>query len=573
MGGVCEGGAESVPDGAAGDPEQRLRCAGAGECSEAPMSGRGRGGGSGVTDITESGCHVIVTIFLSLSFFMSSSHNSRASLLAGLRTGGVRSAVQPSFSLPRYPSQSQPSLYPDDDFVDSIPIPLTAAVDGSNNRYALQQPSSGLNPNSAPFSPALFSQNAMQQNQFQNQQAIQRQLLQLEMMRIQVCLAFLLATPANNPRPQAVQAQQIQAELLAQAQRQQQQQQQQAHAQAQAQAQARERRTSLGLTNAPATAGPHITAFDLRSATRSAQMRRANQAEQLRAQLGLTPPAEDQVPMTAALGGRFGGRAAGASTHLSRFIPEESEEYTTQMSPTPMGAGASLASNYVNVTSNAPPSRSDQVSNWRRPGNNNVGLSHRAVSSPTVKITPPPSERQRISPPPGITVTCPIAKGRPQPLNIFPVASLPLATVAIDTTDSVEDDEASSVRSSSISSPTTPRSSSSSTNHESQLSQREEATKKLYEGLGIDRPVQTVGTGQLQHFHNFPLSHAHTHSAQVVQSHRMASQPTRQPRGPPSGADELGPKNFATRIRRQAIGGLGMLMGARERRESYVEAY
>lgn len=508
---------------------------------------------------------------------MSSTHNSRASLLAGLRTGGVRSAVQPSFSLPRYPSQSQPSLYPDDDFVDSIPIPSTAAVDGSNNRYTLQQPSSGLNPNSAPFSPTLFSQNAMQQSQFQNnQQAIQMQLLQLEMMRIQVCFALLLHTSANNPWPQAVQAQQIQAELLAQAQRQQQQQ-QQAHAQAQAQAQARERRTSLGLINAPATAGPHITAFDLRSATRSAQMRRANQAEQLRAQLGLTP-AEDHVPMTAALGGRFGGRTATASTHLSRFIPEESEEYAAQMSPTPtIGAGTSLgnpASNYANVTSNAPPSRSDQVSNWRRPGNNNVGLSHRAVSSPTVKITPPPSERQRISPPPGITVTCPTAKGRPQPLNIFPVASLPLATVAIDTTDGTEDDEASSsVRSSSISSPTTPRSSSSSTNHESQLSQREEATKKLYEGLGIDRPVPTAGTGQLQYFHNFPLSHALPHSAQVVQSHRMASQPTRQPRGPPSGADELGPKNFATRIRRQAIGGLGMLMGARERRESYVEAY
>ena len=52
----------------------------------------------------------------------------------------------------------------------------------------------------------------------------------------------------------------------------------------------------------------------------------------------------------------------------------------------------------------------------------------------------------------------------------------------------------------------------------------------------------------------------------------MVSQPTRQPRGPPSGADELGPKNFATRIRRKAIGGLGMLMGARERRE-LVEAF
>ena len=306
-------------------------------------------------------------------------------------------------------------------------------------------------------------------------------------------------------------------------------------------------------------------------------MRRANQAEQLRAQLGRTPPAEEQVPMTAALGGRFGGRMASASTHLTRFIPEDPEEYSAQMSPTPgsttIVTGAPFVnppSNNVSVTSNAPLSRSDQVSNWRRPGNNNVGLSHRAVSSPTVKITPPPSERQRISPPPGITVTSPTAKGRPQPLTIFPVASLPLATVAIDITDSTEDDEASSVRSSSISSPTTPRSSSSSTNHESQLSPREEATKKLYEGLGIDRPV---GTGQPQHFHNFPLSHAYPQSAQVVQSHRMASQPTRQPRGPPSGADELGPKNFATRIRRQAIGGLGMLMGARERRESFVEAY
>jgi hypothetical protein len=90
------------------------------------------------------------------------------------------------------------------------------------------------------------------------------------------------------------------------------------------------------------------------------------------------------------------------------------------------------------------------------------------------------------------------------------------------------------------------------------LSPREEATKKLYEGLGIGRPASAVSD--------------HYPTVTTVVSHRMASQPTRQPRGPPSGADELGPKNFATRIRRKAIGGLGMLMGARERRES-VEAY
>jgi len=85
------------------------------------------------------------------------------------------------------------------------------------------------------------------------------------------------------------------------------------------------------------------------------------------------------------------------------------------------------------------------------------------------------------------------------------------------------------------------------------LSPREEAAKKLYEGLGIGRPTPAP-------------------QAPLAVSHRMASQPLRQPRGPPSGTDELGPKNFATRIRRKAIGGLGVLMGARERRDA-VEAY
>jgi hypothetical protein len=37
--------------------------------------------------------------------------------------------------------------------------------------------------------------------------------------------------------------------------------------------------------------------------------------------------------------------------------------------------------------------------------------------------------------------------------------------------------------------------------------------------------------------------------------------PTRQPRGPPSHAEELGPKNFASMVRRRASGGLGVLMG------------
>jgi hypothetical protein len=81
----------------------------------------------------------------------------------------------------------------------------------------------------------------------------------------------------------------------------------------------------------------------------------------------------------------------------------------------------------------------------------------------------------------------------------------------------------------------------------------------LYEGLGIGRPASTTSDHQQI-------------SVTSVATHRLVSQPTRQPRGPPSGAEELGPKNFATRIRRKAIGGLGALMDARERRE-LVEAF
>ncbi len=80
------------------------------------------------------------------------------------------------------------------------------------------------------------------------------------------------------------------------------------------------------------------------------------------------------------------------------------------------------------------------------------------------------------------------------------------------------------------------------------LSPREEASKKLYEGLGIGRPVPAVTVV--------------APPAAIV--NRMASHPTRQPRGPPSNHEELVPKNFASRSRRKAI---GALLDARDRRE------
>ncbi|KAF8076172.1 hypothetical protein FPV67DRAFT_401489 [Lyophyllum atratum] len=486
----------------------------------------------------------------------------RASLLSGLRTGGVRStsssiphtaAPGATFHVPRFASHHHSSPFPEDEedqlaemsqqsvftgHPGARAMPMTAAVDGPNNRFASQMGSRGMNPNSVPFSPAGFSPNMVSQsNQMQNQaqaQALQMQMLQLEMMRIQT-----------------IQAQQMQAEMLAQAQRQ----------QHQAQIQSQNRRASF---NPPATAGPLTNSFDLRSATLSAQMRRATQAEQMKAQLGVG--GDEQVPMTAALGGKFGSRtmSLNATSTMSRFAPEEYDDLPPPPTPgstTVISGGTSLgnpASNNINANKVVPnpSSKSDSATSWRRGGNNNSVLSgnNRAVSSPIVRVTPP-SELQRVSPPPLPTTTAP-NRFRPQPLRFSGAAAQPMPAVTIDTSDINDNDDGSSSSSTaSNSSPTTPRSSSS---NETSLSPREEASKKLYEGLGIGRPASAHSDHQV--------------SVTPVAIHRLVSQPTRQPRGPPSGADELGPKNFATRTRRKAIGGLGMLMDARERRE-LVEAF
>jgi len=489
-----------------------------------------------------------------------SAPNPRASLLSGLRTGGVRStstsiphtaAPGASFHIPRFASQHHPfPLYEDEEDQAAIPhptafehhldprtMPMTAAVDGPDHRFATHQASQrGLNPNSIPFSPN-FSPNFVpptNANQLQNQ-ALQMQMLQLEMLRIQNL--------------------QAQAEIAAQAQRQ----------LPQSQMPTRPRLPSLGF-NPPSTAGPLTNSFDPRSTPMNPQLRRPNQAEQLRSQASVVGR-DDELPMTAALGGRFGSRVASFNAP-GRFAPEEYEPSVppSHLSSTTVISGGTalgnLASNSLNsskVASN-PPSKSDSVSTWRRGGNNNSVLSgnNRAVSSPSVKITPP-SEQMTASPSlPSALVS---AKFRPQPLRFSGAAAQPLPAVTIDTSaDSNDNDDTSSSSSSaSNSSPNTPRSSSS---NGTSLSPREEASKRLYEGLGIGRPASATFDIQQPDFHPLITS---------VATHRMASQPTRQPRGPPSGAEELGSKNFATRIRRHAIDGLGALMDARERRE-LVEA-
>lgn len=156
--------------------------------------------------------------------------NPRASLLSGLRTGGVRSTSGPthnfphsaapgaSFNVTRFASQAYNnnnngnSYYPDesDDLADMLAQnmyiqsaaprmhqpPMTAAVDGIN-RFSQQQYSRAM-PNTIGMQQAAEAQRQAQQAQAQaqaQQQALQMQMLQLEMMRLQVRFSSCFALP------------------------------------------------------------------------------------------------------------------------------------------------------------------------------------------------------------------------------------------------------------------------------------------------------------------------------------------------------------------------------------------
>jgi hypothetical protein len=243
--------------------------------------------------------------------------------------------------------------------------------------------------------------------------------------------------------------------------------------------------------NPPATAGP-TGSFDLRSATLNAQMRRNQHSEN-----------EQHMPMTAALDGKFGIRPNMLAPGFVGHFP--AEQATTVISGgTPLGSPLPVVS------------KSETASNWRRGGNNNSVL--RGANRPAgIKTSPPPTER-RLSPPPALASA--LLKARPG-LSINSTAGQPMPIVAIDTSESENDDGYSTSSSDSAatnSPPTTPRSSSS-----IELTHRssKESVKATTAGgftLGSSPPKATT--------------------IMVI---------TRQPRGPPSEAAELASRNFASR--------------------------
>lgn len=306
------------------------------------------------------------------------------------------------------------------------------------------------------------------------------------------------------------QAQQYQAELIAQSQRQQQQQ-----------------RANF---RAPMTAGPNVTSFDHRVSAVGQLRARAQQAEYRSAMGGMEELGP--VPMTAAIGGKFASR--GLNPHANAFVAghyneinEDSNSFMTNdftagpIPPTPsrttvISGGTSLGS---------PPilSKSDAAVSWRRPGNTSVLRSTSNINTTVNRYVPSNDE------------SSPTTKARPQPLKFTTVDSSILPAVSVENVD-----EDGSSGSTSASNPTTPP---------SNLATLAGDVKKPYESQGLGKQPGAMANSVIRH----------------------VSMPLRQPKGPPSGADELGPRNFATRLRRQAIGGLGALVSARDRREIAVE--
>jgi hypothetical protein len=247
---------------------------------------------------------------------------------------------------------------------------------------------------------------------------------------------------------------------------------------------------------------------------------------------------QPQVPMTAAIGGKFARRPSynpsfeeEANNYVNRSMPHVNQ--VNNMSGYP-------SSKLDGVNQNMAPSKSDSAISWRNNANEPV-------------LTRDNVGHQRRSP---------LARrSRPEPLELKAalVNRDSELNFSRETSESSNDSSSSKSDGEQVSStPTTPVSGNS---NGSSSSTREEASKKLFQGLGLGRPAIHVTAPSET---TIPANLLGTGPASTI---KAVSQPIRQPRGPPASAEELETKNFANRIRKKAIGGLEALLEARERRE------
>jgi hypothetical protein len=241
------------------------------------------------------------------------------------------------------------------------------------------------------------------------------------------------------------------------------------------------------------------------------------------------------VPMTAAIGGKFARRPS--------YNPVFEEELNNNgncrapfMNQINHGYSQPTSLKLDTPTQSMAPSKSDSAISWRNVSNDPALTRDNGRRSPLPR------------------------RARPEPLELRVVSSHDSdLTTSRETSESSNDSSSTKSDGEQVSSvPTTPVSGNSSG---SLSAAREEASKKLFQGLGLGRP-------------SIHVTAPSEHTLPTIVG-KAVSQPIRQPRGPPASAEELEAKNFANRIRKKAIGGLEALLEARERREGVPapEAY
>jgi len=438
--------------------------------------------------------------------------NNRASLLAGLRTGGVRSVSVPhsahvggAFNVPRASYSSTAHMQPyytEQDNVDHLAdmVAHNLYVQDARDRSSHQQYTRASN-NDGMYEQqqelllqaqlaAQLSGNAMHPNQAQ----VQMQMMQMEIMRLQAAAQMNQYTQLQSGVSRNMYSAGHQGMM-------------------------------------PASAAPTNQSFNPHqqaSYSWDSQGHDVGQYSDLSHQL---------PPMTASLGGKFGTHVRHAGVPGIQYRMSSAQQNRANVSsPAPI-TGMSQA-----ATNGLPPSKSDTALSWRRGSTTpesgvEVGLKSTASSSPPFGVIG--------------------SKLRPEPLTLTSAKpnAPALAVASGDESDTCYDSASSKSDAdpSSSSSPTTPVSGGSGV---SIASAREEASKKLFNGLGLGRPAIHVTAPNETPF--------------VARPTRVVSQPIRQPRGPPGAVDELGDQNFANRIRKRAIGGLGVLLEARGKRDSFI---
>lgn len=442
-----------------------------------------------------------------------SSH--RASLLAGLRTGGVRSVSVPhtagpqgSFVVPQphITNHHYQSSYLAEDEMDGLAQMMSNGAHISQHRYA--QPRTANDLNSLPLAQQQQYWNGTTQNRVNevshdgypmtaynaNPQELQLQMMQMELMRLQVNFRWLLRV--------------VWVDLID-------------HLQALSQLQQYTQFRNDNQQGLPQTAyQPNVGA--------------GYQGQ--------------NVPMTAAIGGKFGRRPS-----YNGPFEDETNLYANRQANS-LSQSSGLVNHAILKDSsglqNVAPSKSDSAISWRKASADPV-LTRDDISNP------------RRSPLP--------RRQRPEPLELRGVSNVVSDHDTESNPSSREATESSNDSSSTksdgepvSSTPTTPVSGKS---NGSLSAAREEASKKLFQGLGLGRPSIHITAPSVTTLPAAFLGERGSVTPATAGTPKPVSIVIRQPRGPPASAEELSTKNFANRIRKKAIGGLGALLEARERRE------